>query len=529
MTTPEHPDDATGRTTIDGVPVHWQDLRTDPAAHLVLAVGYRDAAPAQAGLSHLVEHLVMRRAAADFPTANAYSGPDETVFHVTGSTEVRMQFLARVCEALTWIRDVDDASLDVERRTILAEVGEESLWASPGPFALRFGTEDLGNLELTHGRLLDWTAVEVRDFAAQHLHRGSVALVLTDRPWDGIRLPLPDGPRRRRTVPEQRLTSRTVHVSSVDGGVLWTGVADGSHGPAARLLALTLLERVLLDALRTQTGQVYAVNPASFPLDDGDVLLVAVEIPPHAFAAAVPQILASIGRIVTDGPTEPELADARRTALARAETSDQQVEALLTRATLDAVGTPREPVTAGALAAVTADDVHAVLRDAASSALLTLPPADEVDDALAEAEKHGYTLRDATDDPDGLTLAEVVDATFDVRGTLRGTSSTTIHNGKLFGGARGTSVAVRPDRLVLLARGTALTLLLDELVLAGTDADGDVELVTSRGGVAVLRPKLFRGLPAALDRALERAPHVLRYDKSRVAMLAPGDEAPHTH
>jgi len=508
------------RTAIDGVPVLWEDVRTDPSTYLVLAVGYRDAFPAEVGLSHLVEHLVMRRVDAP-PGANASSGPDETVFWATGSAQVRADFLTSVCEALEHVRTIDDEALDTERRTIVAEIGRERLWGTHEPFSLRFGLRDLGVLGVNHGRLLDWTAAEVRSFAERHLHAGAATLVLTDEPWDGLRLPLPSGPAPVRDVPQDSLERRAVH--RVPGAPLvWTAATGAEHSSGATALARAVLERAVYAAARTRDGSAYAVQASRWFVGPGEAWHLELDAPPHACATAVRAVLETVDRLTVEGPTPDELRSAREVILAESQHSAARIGRLIEQATLERLSSPRLPVTADDVARVELNEVHAALRAASSTAVLTVPADPQADDAVEIAEKGGYAWTTGCEDPEGRSPKEVVDAAFDVRGTLRGRATSTVHSGKLFSPARSATVVVCDDRLVLIDHGFTATLLLDELELVGRDSDDDIELVTSRGGVVVLHPAHYRGLPKALDAWVERAPHAHVYDKTRVALLGAG-------
>ena len=95
--------------------------------------------------------------------------------------------------------------------------------------------------------------------------------------------------------------------------------------------------------------------------------------------------------------------------------------------------------------------------------MLTVPADPQADDAVEIAEKGGYAWTTGCEDPEGRSPKEVVDAAFDVPGTLRGRATSTVHSGKLFSPARGATVAVCDDRLVLIDHGFTATLLIDEL------------------------------------------------------------------
>lgn len=88
---------------LDGVPVFRPDAhdRTAPLrAGLVFGVGRRDETLLGSGLTHLVEHLVMRRVGRTPADAGASVDLLTTEFAATGRPGTTAHFLYIVCEAL---------------------------------------------------------------------------------------------------------------------------------------------------------------------------------------------------------------------------------------------------------------------------------------------------------------------------------------------------------------------------------------------------------------------------------------------
>lgn len=85
---------------IDGVRALWADLPVDPTMTLWFGVGHKDMSARTAGITHLVEHLVMRRLGHVAVPHNAESGMVTTQFYATGTPSRLVDFIGRVCEAI---------------------------------------------------------------------------------------------------------------------------------------------------------------------------------------------------------------------------------------------------------------------------------------------------------------------------------------------------------------------------------------------------------------------------------------------
>lgn len=508
---PENTTAPTGRTTIDGIPVVWESLPVDPEARLVFAAGHRDEHVTQVGITEVVVEFVKQHLAALGLKDFSFVVDDMTRFISMGTHAERTRHLAGVCEALALVREIDDETLTTLKAGYSSRVHST-------PTMLLLGTEDLGHGGLADARMHDWTAAEVREHATRHFHAGAATLVLAEPPWDGIQLPLPAGPAPSRRVPTVRVSQRTVMTAASEFELVC--VTGHGHRPSASALALEVLTQALiapLDELGGKPAEYDWVLSHATPLGDGDLWEFDVVLPDGSRAEALRRTVAVLDRLTTTGPSPDELDAGMRTAVSNQEDPYVQIDALETVAVLEACGTPRDLVTAATVAAVTADEVHAVLRDVNRSLVLNVPAVKERDTLLGLVRDAGWTQHDATDDPSGRSAEEILATTF-ARTTHPGPGAPEIFSDRRWRPHRGRRVAVLPDRLVL-AEGTSVqTFLLAELVLVGTSADGEVELVTSRGGIAALEPALFRGLPKALDRALAYATRALRYDKTRRAV-----------
>jgi len=495
---------STHRTTVDGVPARWADLTTDPTTTLAFGVGIRDLDPTTAGITHLVEHLVMRRIGRVRYPVNAESSLGSTSFYVTGTPAQTTEFLGLVCDAVRdlAVNGVGDTDLEAERRTVLAEIGQDGLYGAPDPLSHRYGPRGPGAAVASHLRLLDWRADEVLDVVRRWFHAGNAVLTSTRPLPADLRLDLPAPVRwNRRAEPDPILTGRawTFHPADLN----LSGVVRAHHDRAAVELARAVLSDALMESTRTATGDVYSVEVGAVALASGTLVLVDLDPQPDRTGTVAGTAVATLDRLAHDGPSAGLLDGARETLASELSLGAVQASLLDTVAAHELRGVRLLDAAelAGALGAVTADQVRDVLADVAGSLLVSVPSGVPVD-ARTERTLTDAGIRPERHDP----------------GSPAGVGR--VFRGRVLGPARGMSVVVHDDAIVLRGDGPDQVVRAADVVLAGTDGDGDLELVTESGCAYLVAPSLFRGLARPLAAWVGRLPEPLRYVKSR-----PGEPA----
>src|SRR5687767_10048800 len=106
------------RIEIDGVPVYWEQGPEPLSAGLCFGVGRRDETYATAGITHMIEHLVMGAVPKSHLDKNASVSPKMTEFTATGRPSAVAAFLSEVCQLLA---DVPVDRLATEARVLTAE------------------------------------------------------------------------------------------------------------------------------------------------------------------------------------------------------------------------------------------------------------------------------------------------------------------------------------------------------------------------------------------------------------------------
>jgi hypothetical protein len=282
----------------------------------------------------------------------------------------------------------------------------------------------------------------------------------------------------------------------------------------ARNLAMSVVQDVLRDQLRTTLGHVYSVDGGGFSLDgDHDVVVLSLDPGPSSVCDVVVGSCDVLERLSTSGPTDDELERTRTSVLEELELAAGRalwLDSYASRAVrgIRAAGLEDE---VAALRSATAADLRTPVAELLASLLVVLPtdhqPTAAALERLGRAGAHEIDLYASgrTDHGGGRWF-----------------------RGRYFSRARGLAFGIHDDRLVLTSATERLTVPLAEIVLVGTDEDGDVELVTSRGTVFMVTPAQFRGLRKAFAAVLDRLPDsVVRYDKQRVK-VRPDDPVPAT-
>ncbi|WP_432519626.1 hypothetical protein [Kineococcus sp. SYSU DK006] len=291
-------------TEVDEVPVVWAAGPAPLSASLVFRVGQADEAFLDGGVTHLVEHLVMRGVGRVPIEANAHVSTHTTAFEATGSAHHVVAFLASVCEQLGRL---DTAALDVERRVLAAEA-ERGSGAGPAAeaAALRYGCRGAGLLAYRDLGVPRLDAAAVAAWAARWFTRGNAVLALTGPVPEDLRLPLPPG-ERAAVAPATRRALRLPAWESPAGGTavsLPLAAGDGSDLALARLLA-----RAAEDAVRHERGLAYDVDTDVLLVDPvtSEVALHADNDPAHA-AEVAGLLLDVLERFAADGPAAQDLA-----------------------------------------------------------------------------------------------------------------------------------------------------------------------------------------------------------------------------
>ena len=467
-------------TEVDGVPVVWAAGPAPLSASLVFRVGQADEAFLDGGVTHLVEHLVMRGVGRLPIEVNAHVAVHTTTFQATGSAHHVVAFLAGVCHQL---ERLDTAPLDVERRVLAAEAGRGG---GCGPAAeaaaLRYGCRGAGLLAYRDVGVPRLDAGAVAAWAARWFTRGNAVLALTGPVPEGLRLPLPPGERAAVVPPVRRALQLPAWESPAGGTAvsLQLAAGDGTDLAVARLLA-----RAGEDAVRHERGLAYDVDTDVLLVDPGtsEVALHADNDPEHA-AEVAGLLLDVLERFAADGPAA------------------QDLEADVAQA-LEALGDPRG----------TGDAVSA----AAHELLLGLPVRTPADRYEETRRRSAEAVRGAVREALGAAVVLLPEGTAFERAGLRrlAPSSHPVPAGRELrprpfrGVPRGTRLVVGDDGVALRLPDGDVVARWDDVVGVTVLADGTHVLQTGDGPSVTVSTGDFRGAGDVLAQLRRRVPAAL--------------------
>ncbi len=467
---------------VDGVPVVWAPGPAPLNASLIFRVGRADEPFVDGGITHLVEHLVMRGVGRMPIQVNAEVGPLFTSFDATGSPGRVIEFLARVCRELERLDSVIDSAIEVERQVLAAETEHGGGGPALEAASLRYGCRGAGKAAYREVGVRRVTTQAVLAWKDRWFSRDNAVLALTGPVPAGLGLTLPSG--QRGEVPRQ--SPRALRLPAWDNECGGTAVSlplpatDGIDLAVGRFLA-----RAAEDAVRHQKGLAYDVDSDGVHVDSftTEVAIHADNAPERA-AEVAGLLLDCMERFAETGPSPEDLEADRIEAM----------EALSDpRLTEDAVGaaarqmlTDAPVVTPAEMYARTERRTATALRDAVRAAadqVLVLLPEDQ------ELERVGLARLPASTHPvpEGRELRP-----------------------KLFARApRGARMIVGEKGVALRDPEGDLVALWDDVVGVSVEQDGTHILQTADGPAVPIFVRAFKGGDHVVAEARARLPESL--------------------
>ncbi|MEV7783590.1 insulinase family protein [Kitasatospora sp. NPDC088351] len=365
------------REVIDTIPVFWTEAPGPLEAILMFGCGARDETMRTLGVTHLVEHLAMSTLPRLHHDHNASVDLALTQFTCSGRPEQVVEFLARVCEALTAL---PVERIEQESGVLAAEDGRVADPQTGELLSHRYGVQGLG-LAAYRGPGADRIPLDaVRETVTRYFHAGNAALVLTGPPPAGLRLPLPAGERPDRGPAQTALhTGPSWRQEDVPGPGL---ALHGDLNDPALLLAVKVLAHRLRETVRHQHGLSYDVDSSAVFAGPGHGERTICLDAREGQEQRVTELLwREALRLARDGVTEDELAEELEGA--REAWNDPRSTAYeLGEAAADLLlGDDYQDAAArlDTLAGVTPGQVRQALADALRTALLVVPCDTEVD------------------------------------------------------------------------------------------------------------------------------------------------------
>ena len=358
---------------VDGIPVNWIDAgEPKMSALLTFGVGYRDELPHTVGLSHLVEHLVMRGSANLAIAHNATTDPDCIQFFASGDSQQIVEFVALVCAGIRALRTLPEEVVSAEKRIVAAELGASGSANNLGAYRRIFGLAGIGLAEFGQPAHASFTSAMVAQFAERWMHAANLLVTLTGPVPVDLRLDLPHGARiERRTHSAPAIREFPCWIAA-DGPPMSLTMMTGAPW-ARKALAAQVLEKSLFERLRTELGLIYSAQTWAIRLDSSNSA-IRISLDPQPKDAE--RVMVEATRIVRahaeHGVESAAIERSRQAMMDSIDSPGADVAWLVAQAPNLARGWPAMALAdaRASLASVTPAEIQAVWRDFAHTFVL---------------------------------------------------------------------------------------------------------------------------------------------------------------
>ncbi|MFI9366909.1 M16 family metallopeptidase [Kitasatospora sp. NPDC053057] len=356
---------------VDGVPAVFAHRAGRLSAGLVFRVGQADETLARTGITHLVEHLALHRQGVADYHFNGATGSLHTHFHLDGSEQDVSSFLLGVCQSLAQL-PMD--RLETEKAILRTEETGRSTGPAEAMGLWRYGAQGHGLVSYPEWGITGLGPQEVQQWADTWFTRGNAALwVAGERVPAGLRLPLRAGARMPVPAATSALPTTPAYFNGGTGQVLFDAVLP--HGAATSLYA-SGLERELFRTLRQEGGYSYTATAGCAHRGDGwSVVTALADALPEQQDAVLGGFIDVLARLEAVGLAQHDLDSIRSRADEAHLLPDADAERLHRYAADLLSGLPLRSVEElrAELWAATAQDVHAIARQAPAAGLLRVP------------------------------------------------------------------------------------------------------------------------------------------------------------
>lgn len=239
----------------NGITSYWLDGEGLCTGTLIFGVGMRDEPPTYAGITHLVEHVLLRKVQPVTVTHGGTVTTDSLQFYASGQPEGVAAFLNAIAAAASTFEAVADEDLAREKSVLEAEDPQKFSTVSSGLLTYRYGTNGVGAAHFGAPATAGLTTAETTEWATRWLTAGNATLTFTGPLPGSLDIRLPPGVPVIHHQDPPVITAPTLIKSRKQGVALSLLVPS----PDANLLS-DALRYELLTRLRHAAGLVYSVE-----------------------------------------------------------------------------------------------------------------------------------------------------------------------------------------------------------------------------------------------------------------------------
>jgi predicted Zn-dependent peptidase len=399
-------------TSHKGISSYWLDRAGLCTGTLIFGVGMRNEPPTLAGITHLVEHLLLRM---EQPVTVPHGGmvnTDSLQFYASGRPEDVAGFLNAIAAAASTLESVTEEDLALEKAVLEAEDPHKFSTVSGGLLTYRYGTNGVGGAHFGAPATAGLTLAEISEWAGRWLTSENAALTFTGPLPASLDLCLPPAKPVKRDQDSSLITTPTLIKSRKQGIALSLLVPSRD----ARLL-VEAVQYELLVRLRHSRGLIYSVENFTTPIDAHQSQLDFILDPLRANTVSVlREALEALRGIAEAGFSENAVHSARHALVSELGWDDFVPQDYLDRLAIDALlnrTTPDRQELLDRAAVMSSAELANILRCSMASLIVALDNSVKLPKKVAEKLAltiDGYEIWQRHDDPGNHHRAEEGDA-----------------------------------------------------------------------------------------------------------------------
>lgn len=297
---------------IDGVEVHHLDADGPVTAVLAFGVGVADEQVSTLGISHVIEHLALDGAEGLESDVAGETRMSYTSMSVQGTPERVVSRLAAICERIADISAGGVHAGELRRTCRILQVEGGTAMGDSAHLAehlnVRLGAQGWGLGAVTAQFLAKVTPQEVAEWAADRFTADNAVLALHGPMPEGLRLPLPRGPRC--TPAGLDFLAQTYPAEYLSGGeepsLSFVIEAPDATSIAAVVLLSSALRARAYRILRQERGVVYDLEVEVVEAGGVAVLAVIVRCAEKEAADSMKGVLEILRSLRDRGATDEE-------------------------------------------------------------------------------------------------------------------------------------------------------------------------------------------------------------------------------